>query len=259
MKRSLLALSVVLLIAAPIAAIEIRMHDGSVIEATSYTVTGSYVMLELADGRQVAYDVVDVDLEALAEQEPEVPPAEEPATPTLSQGRHLAVPPADDEQTAGLAITDQDVKHVRGSAAAAAEEADEESEPGGVPEGYVQGGGVVINNLQVTAQGQDRWLVEGEVINRTADPVINVRVQLQTLAGAGEVPWTDEVAVASTLQPNGKGAFSRGFSAQIPEDKLHPDVRASVIWMQHQKREQEPPPGAVRAPRPPGPIPTPEL
>jgi hypothetical protein len=261
MKRALVTLLVAGLLAVSAAAVEVRLNDGTVLEATSYTVTGSYVMLELADGRQVAYDVVDVDLDALRAQEQTSDAAapEQPQEPTLSQGRRLQAPPADGEQAVGPAITDHDVKHVRGSAAAAAEEEGEGAQPAsGPPAGYNQGGGVVINNLRVTPQGSDRWLVEGEVINRMPDPVIDVRVQLQTIAGPGETPWSGEVPVASLLAPDGRGTFSHSFQADKPEGKVQPDVRASVIWMQQQQREA-PPPAAQRAPRQPGPIPTPAV
>ena len=57
MKRVFLALLVVGLLAGPAAAIEVRLRDGTVIEAASYTLTGSYLMLELPDGARVAYDL----------------------------------------------------------------------------------------------------------------------------------------------------------------------------------------------------------
>jgi hypothetical protein len=262
MKRVFLVLLVMGLLAGPAAAIEVRLHDGTVIDASSYTLTGSYLMLELPDGSRVAYDVADVDLDALHQQRastPEQAPPEE--TASLTQGRRLEAPPANEAAAAGLAITDQDVKHVRGSAAAVAEEgAEQESTASGPPEGYQQGGSVVINNLQVTAQGEDRWLVEGEVINRSSNPVTNVRVQLQTIAGEGETPWRGEASVAAMLAPNGKGVFSQGFQAAVAEGKVQPDVRASVIWMQEERRTgPDRPPAAQSVPRPPGPIPTPEL
>ena len=265
MKRVFLALLVVGLSVGPAAAIEVRLHDGTVIEAAGYTLTGSYLMLEMPDGSRLAYDIADVDLEALqraqqAAADADRPPPDEAVS--LSQGRRLETPPANAPAAGGLAITDQDVKHVRGSAAAVAEEeeAAQESPASGPPEGYEQGGSVVINNLQVTSQGEDRWLIEGEVINRYSDPVSNVRVQLQTIAGEGEMPWRGEASVAAMLPPNGKGAFSQGFRAAVPEGKPHPDVRASVIWMQEERRTGPPrPPAAQSVPRPPGPIPTPEL
>jgi len=262
MKRVFLALLVTGMLVGPAAAIEVRLHDGTVIEASSYTLTGSYLMLELPDGSRVAYDIADVDLEALQQQQETVSEqADQEATVSLSQGRRLETPPANAGAAGGLAITDQDVKHVRGSAAAAAEEGIEQEAPAsGPPEGYQQGGSVVINNLQVTAQGEDRWLVEGEVINRSSDPVSNVRVQLQTIAGEGETPWRGQANVAAMLPPNGKGVFSQGFQAAVPEGKPYPDVRASVIWMQQERRTGPPrPPAAQSVPRPPGPIPTPEL
>ncbi len=69
MKHYSLAFCAVLLVGGMAAAVDIRLRDGTVITAESYRVTGSYVMLELADGRQVAYDVVDVDLDDLRAQE----------------------------------------------------------------------------------------------------------------------------------------------------------------------------------------------
>ena len=140
-----------------------------------------------------------------------------------------------------------------------AEGGEEEQLDEGPPPGYEQGGGVVLNNLRVTGQGEDRWLVEGDVINRTPRPVINVRVQLQTVAGAGESPWSGEVPVTTSLPPDETAVFSHSFTATKPEDKLHPDVRASVIWMQTTPAQTKVPPASLSGPQAPGPIPTPEV
>ncbi len=262
MRRALLVAAAVGMLALSAWSVEVRLRDGTVIEAASYTLTGSYLMVELADGRKVAYDVADVDVEALraAEPPPRSAEGERPSETTLSgAGRGLAMP-AEGGSGGGLAITDQDVAHVKrsGQAEAGEEPGEEAAAEGGPPPGYQQGGGVVIDNLRVTAQGEDRWLVEGEVINRSPDPVLNVRVQLQTIVGAGETPWSGEVEVASMLPPDEKGVFSHGFEAPTPENKAHPDVRASVIWMQQQARGPARPTGAQGVPRVPGPLPTPE-
>jgi hypothetical protein len=232
------------------AAVEVRLRDGTVLEADSYTLTGSYLMLMLADGRSVAYDVADVDLESLGDGQEgaaEAPPQR--SGETLSQGRRkLSLPPEDDTGE-GLSITDQDVKHVgdTGAAAAAAEEEEQPTGPSGTPEGYESGGRVVINNLRVTPRGEGQWSIEGEVINQRTQPVLNVRVQLQTVAGRGEKPWSGEVAVSSQLDTDEKGVFSHSFAAPKPEGKQAPDIRATVIWMEHQAAPEKPP-AATSAP-----------
>jgi hypothetical protein len=250
MRHFLLSLVIVGVAVGQVAAVEVRLRDGTVLQADSYTLTGSYLMLTLADGRSVAYDLADVDLESLPSEEEEV--AKEPAqrsSKALSTGRRKLAMPPEDDGSRGLAITDQDVKHVgeTGAAAASSEEEEQPALPGGPPEGYESGGQVVINDLRVTPQGEGQWLVEGEVINRRTQPVLNVRVQLQTVAGRGEKPWGGEVAVASQLGADEKGVFSHSFAAAKPEGKETPSVRATVIWMEHQAAPEKPP-AATAAP-----------
>jgi hypothetical protein len=242
MFRVLPSLVLILLIAGAAAAVDVTMRDGTVITAESYQLTGSYILLTLADGRQVAYDVGDVDLDALrAAEAAAAPPAEEDtaatrASGTLSGGRTLkdAATVGEDESSSPK-ITDRDVRHVRGSGVVGeGEEAEPEADSeGGVPEGFQQGGGVVLNGIRVNPAGEGRWLVEGEVINRTPNPVQNVRVQLEA-ANAGGEPWRGEVAVTNSLGPDESGVFSHSFSAEKPADRAFPDVRASVIWMRQE-------------------------
>jgi hypothetical protein len=259
--RLLIALAVVGLIVLPADAIELRLRDGTVIEADSYKLTGSFLMLTLPNGQQVAYDVADVDLDALkAAEEAAKAPAEEaaPATGGSKLPRSLKLPDENEVRT-GIAITDQDVDHVRKRWGDEDESGEGEQADQGPPPGYEQGGGVVLGDLRVTGQGEDRWLVEGEIINRTPRPVINVRVQLQTIAGEGESPWGGEVPVTTNLPPDETAVFSHSFTAPKPEDKLHPDVRASVIWMQAAPSNRRVPPASLSGPRAPGPVPTPEV
>jgi hypothetical protein len=235
MRKIVLLSLAVALAALPALAVEVHLRDGTAIQASAYLVTGSYVMLTLADGRQVAYDVADVDLASLREPEAEdasaQSAAENDAPPSLSKGKKLALP-SERPSSGGLSITDADVKHVRDQAPEEGGEAEGQTSASEPPSGYSVGGRVVLNNLHLTSQGEDKWLVEGEVVNHGAQPVINVKVQLQTLAQRGQAPWSGEVAVASQLMPGEKGVFSQSFSAPTPPDKAQPDIRASVIWMQ---------------------------
>jgi len=252
----------IVLVGLSAAALELRLRDGTVLEAVSYTVTGSYLMVALPGGQQVAYDVADVDLEALRAAEALAAQPAEPVAvaPKAPGSRTLTLPPAE-AGPSGIAITDQDVKHTwqeRGEAEGEGGEEEAGAAPG-PPPGFEQGGGVVINNLRVTPQGENRWVVEGDVVNRTALPVSSVRVQLQTIAAAGVAPWSAEVAVTNLLPPDETAVFSHSFSAPKPEGAAHPDMRATVLWMQVQPPSQPKGAPASRMPGPLGPVPTPEV
>ena len=262
MKRAVVLMVAIVLVGLSAAALELRLRDGTVLEAVSYTVTGSYLMVTLPGGQHVAYDVADVDLEALRTAEAGTGEVAAPAAvaPELPGSRTLTMPPAE-AGPSGIAITDQDVKHTwqqRGEDEGEGGEEGAGAAPG-PPPGFEQGGGVVINNLRVTPQGENRWVVEGDVVNRTALPVSSVRVQLQTIAAAGEAPWSAEVAVTNLLPPDETAVFSHSFSAPKPENAAHPDLRATVLWMQVQPPSQPKGAPASRMPGPVGPVPTPEV
>ena len=246
MKRVFSTLFVGLLLAGAAAAVEVTFKDGTVISAESYRITGSYVMLKLADGRQVAYDVADVDLAALRAAEAAAAPAETDSgdggtAESLGGGRALKDAAAVGEDSeGGLTISDRDVKHVRGSGVLGEDEEPETSaDTGEIPEGFEEGGSVVLNSINVTPAGEGSWQVEGEVINRSPTPVTNVRVKLETAGLPGGEPWRGEVSVTSRLGPDESGTFVHQFKATVAQGRAHPDVRASVIWMS-QTTERKP-------------------
>ena len=243
MPRVVQSLLLVLLVAGSAAAVDVTLRDGTVITATSYRLTGSYIMLEMADGRHVAYDVADVDLDALraaeaaAGEEAGAAGAEDAGT--LSAGRRLKdAASVGEDDSSSLKITDRDVRHIRGSGVLGEEEQgeDETNAEGGVPEGYQQGGGVVLNSIRVNPAGEGQWTIEGEVINRTPQIVNNVRVQFEAAVAGSDEPWRGETRVTSTLPPDEVGSFSHSFAGAAPEGRAHPDVRASVIWMRQETR-----------------------
>ncbi len=248
--RRFLAFAVAVLIAGAAAAVEIPLRDGTTISAESYRLTGSYIMITLANGAQLAYDAADVDLEALraaeaaataaatAEATGQAEPEEEGSRESLVRGRSLRdAGTIGERESSSPAITDRDVRHVRGSEVRG--EGDEGEGDGGspgVPEGFQQGGGVVLNNLRVSPVGEGTYRIEGEVVNRLPEPVINVRVQLEADTGAGE-PWRGEVAVSSLLNPNETGVFQQAFKGEASAGGP-PTARASVLWMQQQTRRE---------------------
>jgi hypothetical protein len=239
----------VLLVAGSVAAVDVTLRDGTVVTATSYRLTGSYIMLEMPDGRHVAYDVADVDLDALRAAEAAAAKEAEAETAaaatesgTLSGGRSLKdAASVGEEAGSSPAITDRDVRHIRGSGVIGEEEEEEggaAGAEGGVPEGYQQGGGVVLNSIRVNPTGENQWTIEGEVINRTPQTVNNVRVQFEAALAGSDEPWRGEAQVTSTLPPDEVGSFSHSFAGAAPPGRAHPDVRASVIWMRQETRRE---------------------
>lgn len=249
MKSNLFALGAVLVVAFVATAADVPLRDGTVITADTYRITGSYVMIQLPDGSQVAYDVADVDVAALraleaaaaAESGAEAAPEPQPRTDTVSSGRSLKdAGAAADDQPDGLTISDRDVKHLRESGVQGEDEEQEaDTAGGGGPEGGHQAGGsVVLNSVTVSPAGEGRWQVQGEVVNRSPGPVQNVIVKLETVPSAGEAKWSGEVSVSASLGPDDKATFEHSFAAEVPEGRPQPSIRASVMWMQEETRRE---------------------
>jgi len=248
-KKILTVLGLALAVAAAAVAVDVQLKDGTVISAESYKVTGSFVMVRLPNGSQVAYDVADVNLDALRADEaamaaadgtrPEDGPAR--TDDAISSGRGLkSADDAAEGKDSGLTITDRDVKHIHGSGVRGEEEQEtaDVAGPDGSDAGYQVGGGVVLNNVTIDPAGEGRWQVSGEVINRNPQPVLNVLVKMETVAAAGTEPWSGQVQVSSQLGPDEKATFNHSFAAEVAEGKAQPDLRATVMWMQQETRRE---------------------
>ena len=231
---------ILILMVATAAAVDVPFRDGSVMQAASYTVNGSYIMLEMEGGGRVAYDVADIDLEALHEAEAAVlaeqPVEPEEPTATLGVVGPLRVPDESSE-AAGLTITDQHVKHVSGSGIAGPEDEEEEGPADqGLPEGFEEGGNVLLNNVAVAPLEGGQWQVTGEVVNRTREAVLDVRANLQATVPEGD-PWTASVGVSGALAPDEKATFTHTFAP--PSEAAEgwtPNVQVSVVWMKSETR-----------------------
>ncbi len=249
MKKTLTVLGLALAVAAAAVAVDVQLKDGTVISAESYKVTGSFVMVRLPNGSQVAYDVADVDVDALRADEAAMaalngtqPEDEQGRTDdAISSGRGLkSADDAAEETDSGLTITDRDVKHIRGSGVRGEEEQEtaDVAGPDASGAGYQVGGGVVLNNITIDPAGEGRWQVSGEVINRNPQPVLNVLVKMESPAAAGGEPWSGQVQVSSQLGPDEKATFTHGFAAEVAEGKSQPELRATVMWMQQETRRE---------------------
>jgi hypothetical protein len=222
MRSSLLVL-VAAAVALPAAAVDIVMRDGTVIEATTYTVTGSYVMLTLADGRKVAYDPADVDLDHLrALEAAAAPPAPEP------KGREsIRDATASTDGQSAFTLTDDDVGHVgRTAAAAKAAEAEEAAAADQLPAGVNEGGRVTMQGVSLDEVTPGVWEVTGEVVNRTPAVASSVRLEMEALSDSGTVLDEATIPVAEMIEPGKKVEFTHRF-----EVESRPVPRARVLWM----------------------------
>jgi len=208
------------------AAVDVLLKDGTVIHAASYKVQGSYVLVRLENGSQVAYDLGDVNLDAMRAAEKAAEPAPEPKKATQPTNA-FAGAMAKGRGKAALKITDQDVSHV-------------DTGPPGAPEkqgekkplaDHQEGGQVVVQGVRVDP-GKDpgTWLATGQVVNRMNKPVMDVRVVVQAVGPDAKVLGEADLPVAGSLDPGQSGKFSHLFKA-----KVHPMLRVRVFWMQREK------------------------
>lgn len=240
--RKLVMTAILIILALSAAAMEIPFRDGTVIDVVSYTVNGSYLTLEMENGARVAYDVADIDLETLALAEAasaaDLPAPAPPEPSTLGVTGLLKVPEATAEASGGLTITDQHVKHVRGSGIAGPEDDPEEAPAGeeGPPEGYEEGGNVLLNNVSVSPLESGEWQVKGEVVNRSPDTVLDVRANLQAAMPEGD-PWTASVGVSGMLGPDEKATFTHTFATPAAAgDDWQPNIQVGVVWMKSESK-----------------------
>ncbi len=236
-RKSLLVGIVVLLLAAGAWAVDVVLKDGTVIPAVSYKVSGSYVMVQLEGGGQVAYDLGDVDLDTMRKAEAaaaaaEAPPAEEapPRGNVISQAR------SESRGTASLTISDSDVRHVGGPAEGAAPEEEQAQQK------RQEGGLVALQGIRVLpGEKPGQWKATGEVVNRTDMTVMDVRALIQAMGPDKKPVGEAEVPVAASLEPGGKGTFSHTFTAVS-----RPLLKVRVFWMQQEAPSATPAPGRAR-------------
>ncbi len=105
-----------------------------------------------------------------------------------------------------------------------------------VPEGFEQGGNVLLNNVAVSPLEGGEWQVTGEVVNRTSDSVLDVRANLQAAVPEGD-PWTASVGVSGLMGPDEKASFTHIFATpEAAGEGWSPQVQVNVVWMKSETR-----------------------
>ncbi|GEM_PF-2127202 len=218
-------------------AVDVVLRDGTVIPAVSYKVSGSYVMVQLEGGGQVAYDLGDVDLGAMRKAEAAAAGAEAPTTEEAPPaGNVISQARSESSGTASLTISDSDVRHVGGPAESAAPEEDQAREK------RREGGLVALQGIRVLpGEKPGQWEATGEVVNRADMTVMDVRALIQAMGPDRKPVGEAEVPVAASLEPGGKGTFSHTFTAVS-----RPLLKVRVFWMQQEAPSATPAPGRAR-------------
>ena len=220
LKRTLPTVLAWILAVSLASAVEVPLRDGSVIQASAYRVNGSYVVVTMPGGRQVAYDVGDVDLAKLRADEAARAP-EAVAEPSPAPVVGLARAKAKSSGTSKLKIMDRDVEHVTSQVSAATGEKQK------AESGQKIGGAVAIQGMRIVAAGPSLWQVRGQVVNGGKTAALSVRVELQAFSASREKLGAATLSVSGSLAPGRSAPFAQSFAAPSK-----PVVRARVLWTQ---------------------------
>jgi len=215
------------------------LTGGKRLDVSAYSVSGSYVTVHYANGRQEWYPLAAVDLAATraASGQTAAPPAagadSGPHSPFL--GARAST------KAGGLVVTDADVKHI--DTEAAGEEAAKGDQDAPL------GGQVVLVGYEKKLVGKDEWAITATVANQGKNAVQNVSALVRVLDAKGKPVTTGSSSVLGKLDPGKQGTIT----ARVALDTEPPQVAVDLSW-QEIKPVPTPAakPGPAGAPKPPG-------
>jgi len=201
---------------------KVVLKDGTSIEATSVALVHGQVQLKLANGRFLAFDAEDVNLEASG-LTPTAPPAKASEQPKAAanstggmDGRFGKAIARSTEGKDKLQITDQDVKHVR------PETADEEVEKKEEPRVHLDVSGLnhVLKNGILT--------VTGTVANTGTEEVsaISITAEAEDLENKAVAQGT--TGISSTLKAGESKPFAIAMAVQGAVANIKVHARAAL-------------------------------
>ncbi len=225
-----------MLLAAFVVAVEVQgatvvLSGGKRLEVAKYTVNGSYVTVEYANGRRESYPVSTVDLAATEAAKGEKVSA--PKAPA-DAGPHSPFLGAKSAAGSGaLLVTDADVKHV--------EKEDDEGEPENKEEQATDGGNqVVLLSYDKRPAGEGQWDITANVANVGKNPVQAVSAFVRVVDNTGKPLASGSGTLGGKLEPGKQGAIT----ARVTMDGEPSSVAVDLSW-----QEIKPAPSpAVKAP-----------
>jgi hypothetical protein len=192
-----------LMVAGEAWAATVVLTGGKHVDVASYTVTGSYVTVQYANGRRESYPLSAVDLPATRDASGEKPSGAAGSEPS---GPHSPFLGARSAAGAGAVIvTDADVKHVEPP------EAEEEKKEEGEPEAGTQ---VVLVSYEKRKVSETQWEISAIVGNQGKTTVQGVSALMRVLDNQGKPVATGSGTLAGKLEPGKQGTITAPVSVQ---------------------------------------------
>jgi hypothetical protein len=208
-----------LMVAGEAWAATVVLTGGKRIDVASYTVSGSYVTVQYANGRRESYPLSAVDLPSTRDASGAKPSAAAAPEPT---GPHSPFLGARSSTGAGaVVVTDADVKHVE------APEAEEEKKEEGEPEAGSQ---VVLVSYEKKKVSEGEWEILATVANQGKTAVQGVSALLRVLDDKGKPVATGSGSLSGKLDPGKQGTIGarvsvQGEPVQVAVDLSWQDIR----------------------------------
>ncbi len=217
MKRVTMLLAT-LVLAVGTQAATVVLTGGKRLDVSSYAVSGSYVTVHYANGRQEWYPLAAVDLAATMAASGH---AAAPAAAAADAGPHSPFLGARaSSKPGGLVVTDADVKHI--DTEAAGEEAEKKDEEAPL------GGQVVLVGYEKKQAGKGEWTITATVANQGKDAVQNVSAVVRVLDATGKPVTTGSSSVLGKLDPGKQGTIT----APVTMDTEPPQVAVDLSWQE---------------------------
>jgi hypothetical protein len=217
--KRLFLLVLALMVAGEAWAATVVLTGGKRIEVASYTVSGSYVTVQYANGRRESYPLSVVDLPATWDASGAKPSA---AAAAEAGGPHSPFLGARSSTGAGaVVVTDADVKHVE------VPEAEEQKKEEGEPEAGSQ---VVLVSYEKKKISETEWEILATVANQGKTTVQGVSAMMRVLDDKGKPVATGSGSLSGKLDAGKQGTITarvsvQGEPVQVAVDLSWQDIR----------------------------------
>jgi len=200
-------------------AVTVVLTGGKRLDVATYTVSGSYVTVQYANGRRESYPLSAVDLTATSAASGEkttgspAPQAGGPHSPFLGARSSTGA--------GAIVVTDADVQHVEPPEAE--EEKKEEEEP-------ESGSQVVLVSYEKRKVSDGEWEISATVANQGKTPVQGVAALIRVLDAKGKPVATGSGSLSAKLDPGKQGTITSrvtvaGEPVQVAVDLSWQEIR----------------------------------
>jgi hypothetical protein len=228
--KRLLMLVLALMVAAEAWAVTVVLTGGKRLDVASYTVSGSYMTVQYANGRRESYPLSAVDLPATRGASAEKTTA---GSEPEAGGPHSPFLGARSSTGGGaIVVTDADVEHI------GPPEAEEEKKEEGEPE---SGSQVVLVSYEKRKVSEGEWEISATVANQGKTPVQGLTALMRVLDDKGKPVATGSGSLSGKLDPGKQGTIT----ARVTVDGEPVQVAVDLSW-----QDIRPAPKPVASPAP---------